>query len=217
MLGKTTNVWQDRRKEATRSAIVAAAWEEAREHGLATLTLRQLAARIGMSAPSLYTHFTAKNAIYDAMFADAWREVERVQSAMVLPTEPRAALRAVARTFFNFSTADLPRHQLMDSRIIPDFIPSPEAYAPAVRVMKNLHQLFATIFGVARDEDVDLYSALVGGLIDAQWANDPGGQRYGRLLDRAIDMFADDMGLPPAPGVGRPARPAEPTSRVDQE
>lgn len=196
---------------------MAAAWEEAREHGLATLTLRQLAARIGMSAPSLYTHFTAKNAIYDAMFADAWREVERVQSAMVLPTEPRAALRAVARTFFNFSTADLPRHQLMDSRIIPDFIPSPEAYAPAVRVMKNLHQLFATIFGVARDEDVDLYSALVGGLIDAQWANDPGGQRYGRLLDRAIDMFADDMGLPPAPGVGRPARPAEPTSRVDQE
>lgn len=196
---------------------MAAAWEEAREHGLATLTLRQLAARIGMSAPSLYTHFAAKHAIYDAMFADAWREFERIQSAMVLPAEPRAALRAMARTFFDFSTADLPRHQLMDSRIIPDFTPSPEAYAPAVRVMKNLHQLFATIFGTARDEDVDLYSALVGGLIDAQWANDPGGQRYGRLLDRAIDMFADDMGLSPAPAIGPPARPDEPTPRIDQE
>ena len=123
----------------------------------------------------------------------------------------------MARTFFDFSTADLPRHQLMDSRIIPDFTPSPEAYAPAVRVMKNLHELFATIFGTARDEDVDLYSALVGGLIDAQWANDPGGQRYGRLLDRAIDMFADDMGLPPAPAVGPPARPDEPAPRIDQE
>jgi len=91
------------------------------------------------------------------------------------------------------------------------------ANAPAVRVMKNLHQLFATIFGTARDEDVDLYSALVGGLIDAQWANDPGGQRYGRLLDRAIDMFADDMGLSPAAAIGPPARPDEPTPRIDQE
>ena len=68
---------------------MAAAWAEAREHGLATLTLRQLAARIGMSAPSLYTHFAAKHAIYDAMFADAWRDVERIRSAMVLPAEPR--------------------------------------------------------------------------------------------------------------------------------
>lgn len=182
-----------------RSAIVAAAWEEAREHGLATLTLRRLAARVGMSAPSLYTHFASKNAIFDAMYADAWREVEQIQRGLVLPTEPRAALRAVARAFFDFSTEDLPRHQLMDSRIIPDFTPTPEAYAPAVRVMTALHELFATIFGTARDEDVDLYAALVGGLIDAQWSNDPGGQRYGRLLDRAIDMFADDMGLPPVP------------------
>lgn len=196
---------------------MAAAWDEAREHGLATLTLRQLAARVGMSAPSLYTHFAAKHAIYDAMFADAWRQVETIQQALALPTEPRAALRTVARTFYDFSTADLPRHQLMDSRIIPDFTPTPEAYAPAVRVMANLHQLFATIFGTARDEDVDLYSALVGGLIDAQWANDPGGQRYGRLLDRAVDMFADDMGLPPAPAVEPPARPDVPTPRVDHE
>jgi AcrR family transcriptional regulator len=194
---------------------VAAAWEEAREHGLATLTLRRLAARIGMSAPSLYTHFSAKHAIYDAMFADAWREVEQIQQAMVLPAEPRAALRTVARTFFDFSTADLPRHQLMDSRIIPDFTPTPEAYAPAVRVMAALHRLFATIFGTARDEDVDLFSALVGGLIDAQWANDPGGQRYARLLDRAIDMFADDMGLPPEPTAEAPARSADRPGRPE--
>lgn len=188
---------------------MAAAWAEAREHGLATLTLRQLAARVGMSAPSLYTHFAAKHAIYDAMFADAWREVERVQSAMVLPAEPRAALRTVARTFFDFSTADLPRHQLMDSRIIPDFTPTPDAYAPAVRVMATLHELFGTILGDFRAEDVDLFVALIGGLIDAQWSNDPGGQRYGRLLDRAVDMFADDMGVPPAQASGRtePTRP----------
>ena len=38
---------------------------------------------------------------------------------------------------------------------------------------------------------------IIGGLVDAQLANDPGGDRWRRLLDRAVDMFADNLGLPP--------------------
>ena len=44
--------------------------------------------------------------------------------------------------------------------------------------------------------DVDLYTAVIAGLVNQQWANDPGGSRWGRLLDRAIDMYADNLGLP---------------------
>jgi hypothetical protein len=43
---------------------------------------------------------------------------------------------------------------------------------------------------------MDLCVAIVGGLIDAQFANDPGGDRWTRLLPRAMDIFADDIGLP---------------------
>jgi hypothetical protein len=50
--------------------------------------------------------------------------------------------------------------------------------------------------GVNRADHVDLYTALVGGLIDAQQANDPGGDRWAQLLDQAMDMFADHAGLP---------------------
>lgn len=50
--------------------------------------------------------------------------------------------------------------------------------------------------GVDRAEHFDLYIALVGGLIDAQQANDPGGDRWSQLLDQAMDMFADHVGLP---------------------
>ena len=50
--------------------------------------------------------------------------------------------------------------------------------------------------GIIHDEDVDLYTALVGGLLDAQFANDPGGNRWARLVDRAVDMFADNVGIP---------------------
>jgi AcrR family transcriptional regulator len=39
-----------------------------RAEGLAALTLRDVAAKVGMRPPSLYSYFPSKNAIYDAMF-----------------------------------------------------------------------------------------------------------------------------------------------------
>ncbi|CAN5415297.1 hypothetical protein BH23ACT9_BH23ACT9_19960 [soil metagenome] len=179
--------------------IVDAAWDVAREVGLGALTLRQVAAKVGMKPPSLYSHFASKNAIYDAMFGQAWRDYTGVIEDMEVPREPRAALRLAARTFFEFATADLARHQLMNVRVIPDFTPSPESYAFSLEVMDHLFTLLSDIGLRPSEEDADLFVAIVGGLIDAQWANDPGGMRYGRLLDRAIDMYADDLGVPPEP------------------
>jgi AcrR family transcriptional regulator len=195
MLGEATADWQSKRREAARQEILSAAWDVARENGLAGLTLREVAARVGMRAPSLYSHFPAKHAIYDAMFGQAWLAYEAETTGVALPAQPRAALRVLARTFFDFAVADLPRHQLMNLRTIPGFTPSPESYAPAVRVMERLRSVMAGM-GITEDGDVDLYIALVGGLADAQWANDPDGTRYARLLDRAVDMYADALHLP---------------------
>lgn len=198
MLGEATVDWQSKRREAARQEILSAAWDVAREHGLAALTLREVAARVGMRAPSLYSHFASKHAIFDAMFGQAWEEYDRLaaDSTGRLPDEPRGVLREIARRYFEFATADLPRHQLMDQRTIPDFTPSDETYAHAVRVYDRLRTVMASI-GISADEDLDLFVALIGGLADSQWANDPGGDRYARLLDRAVDMYADALHLPP--------------------
>jgi AcrR family transcriptional regulator len=198
VLGEATADWQSKRREAARQEILAAAWAVARENGLAALTLREVAARVGMRAPSLYSHFASKHAIYDAMFGQAWAEFYRVDEVATrhLPDEPRDVLREVAKGYFDFATADLPRHQLMDLRTIPDFTPSDESYAHAVRVYERFRAVMASI-GITAGEDLDLFVALIGGLADSQWANDPGGDRYARLLDRAVDMYADALHLPP--------------------
>jgi AcrR family transcriptional regulator len=181
---------------ATRREILDAAWEVARERGLAQITLRDVAQRVGMQSPSLYSHFDSKGAIYDAMFGEAWADCHEVMTsaARKKPRSPRAALRLYARTFFDFAASDLARHQLMNQRTIIGFEPSPEAYAPAVATLDVLRHNLAA-HGVGRQDDIDLYIALVGGLIDAQLANDPGGNRWERLLNRAVDMFADNLGL----------------------
>jgi AcrR family transcriptional regulator len=185
------------RRTATRAEILDAAWVIAREKGLADLTLREVGSRIGMRAPSLYSYFESKNAIYDAMFAQAWTDclTSIAELGSRPPRSPRAALKALARTFFDFAVTDLARNQLMNQRTIPGFAPSDEAYTPA-REALELARAHLLRCGVMRPEHIDLYTALVGGLVDAQQANDPGGNRWSQLLDQAMDMFADHVGLP---------------------
>jgi AcrR family transcriptional regulator len=196
MLGKPNRDRKTERRSATRREIIDAAWQVAREKGLAQVTLRDVAELVGLRAPSLYTHFASKNAIYDAMFGDAWTQFQECEKAAEAdePKSSRAAMRYYGRVFFDFAVEFPARHQLMNLRTIPDFTPSEEAYAPSVAVMERFMARMAR-HGVLNQDDIDLFVAIVGGMVDTQLANDPGGDRWSRLLDRAIDMFADSVGI----------------------
>lgn len=185
------------RRKAVRTEILEAAWEVAHEKGVAAITLKDVADRVGMRPPSLYSHFASKNAIFDAMFAQAWQGcLDALQAAVDggLPDDPRLAMTLMGRAYFDYAVADQARNQLMNARISADFRPGAEAYAPSLAVWELGRTQFAKV-GVTAEEDLDLYSAVVGGLVDAQLANDPGGDRYARQLDRAIGMLADHFGL----------------------
>jgi len=183
------------RREATRREILDAAWEIARRDGLAALTLREVAGRIGMQSPSLYSHFDSKNAIYDAMFAEAWEEMcVSLDAIQPLPAEPRASMLAVAETFFDFAVADPARYQLMNRRTIPGFRPSEQAYAASVAAYERMRAAMAQC-GVRSQADLDLSTAIVGGFVDQQLANEPGGSRWRRQLPRLIDMYCDEVGV----------------------
>ncbi|MEN0139835.1 MAG: TetR/AcrR family transcriptional regulator [Rhodococcus sp. (in: high G+C Gram-positive bacteria)] len=196
MLGEPIRDRLAERREATRREIVDAAWELAREKGLADWTLRDVAKRIGMQAPSLYSHFASKNAIFDAMFGLAWLEYESVEleSWQGLPKAPRERVLATSMMFFDFAAADLARYQLMNQRSVPGFEPSPESFAPSVRVVERAVDDLASL-GITDRGDVEILFALIGGLVDQQHANDPGGHSRRELLARAIGMWADGVGL----------------------
>lgn len=183
------------RREATRREILDAAWEIAHRDGLAALTLRAVAERIGMRSPSLYTHFESKNAIYDAMFSQAWQRLLELSREAPLPKAPRRRLLVLAEQFFDFAVADLARYQLMNQRTIPDFRPTDEAYAPSLEAMALFRLRLAEI-GITSQADVDLNTAIVAGFVDQQLANDPTGDGWRRQLPRLVDMYADEVGVP---------------------
>jgi AcrR family transcriptional regulator len=191
---------RDRRRdrhEATKQEILDTAWSMVRAQGLAALTLRALARAVDMEPQSLYTYFASKNALYDRMFADGNRELERRFADADIPAEARGALRAVARTFVEFAAQDQARYQLLFLRTIPSFQPTEESYAIAAEILARVRAIL-TRAGLHDDADFDLWTAVVAGLASQQLANDPGGDRFLRLIDDAVDMFADhvlDSGL----------------------
>jgi AcrR family transcriptional regulator len=188
------------RREAASQEILDAAWAVAREKGLAELTLRDVAERVGMQPPSLYSYFSSKNDICDAMFGQAWLDAERgnAEALAGAPEEPRRRVQHLALCFFDFASADLARHQLMNQRTIPGFEPSPEAFAPSQRTVQASVEALASL-GVKDRGDVEILFGLIAGLVDQQLANDPGGTSRRALLERAIEMWADGVGLPAAP------------------
>ena len=163
--------------------------------GLAGLSLRELARRVGMRAPSLYSYFASKDAIYDALFADGQRQFLATLAGLPTKDADRETFRAAAHWFFDFCMADPVRYQLMFQRTIPGFEPSAESYALAVEALQTA-ELSMRAAGVDDVRHLDLWTAMLTGLTDQQLSNDPGGDRWRRLLDEAVDLLCDHAGLP---------------------
>ncbi|MFZ0179100.1 MAG: TetR/AcrR family transcriptional regulator [Candidatus Dormiibacterota bacterium] len=184
-------VLRDRRAEryaATRREILDAAWDLVRANGLGALAMRDLGARVGMRAQSLYGYFPSKFAIYDAMFAESNLELLRRVNDLTAARDPIEALRGRTRMFMAFCVEDPGRYQLLFQRTIPGFEPSPEAYAPAMDVLESAGEALRAC-GIGDPRAVDMWTAIIAGLTAQQTSNQPGGDRWVRLADEATDMF----------------------------
>jgi AcrR family transcriptional regulator len=182
---------RDRRAErhaATKVEILGAAWELARTNGLAGLALRDLARAVGMRAPSLYSYFESKLAIYDAMFAQGAAEFLEGQLQLDLSGDALADLKLGLHFFVGFCTRDPVRYQLLFQRTIPDFVPSPDSFAIAVEALQATRDRL-TNMGFTDPAALDLLTSIGIGLTDQQISNDPGGDRWVRLIDEAAEMF----------------------------
>ncbi len=182
---------RDRRAErraATVREILDAAWRLAHERGLTGWPLKDVADAVGMRTPSLYVYFASKNDLYDAMFADGLRRLLERADAAPRDGTPHEVLHRAAHVFVDFCTEDPARFQLLFLRTLPGFEPSEQSYALAVESLTLIGELLADA-GAGGATTLDLYTALLTGLASQQISNDPGGDRWRRLVDTAVDRI----------------------------
>jgi AcrR family transcriptional regulator len=195
MSGNTIINRKTLRRQATIGEIVAAAWELSRVNGLGNFSMRELGERVGMRAQSLYSYFASKHELFDAMFAEGNRALiewmRNPPDAAFAEGDTVDRLELVARHFFRFCVIDPVRYQLLFQRTIPDFVPSDESYTLA---REAYEVTFAPLRALGfTDSELDLVGAVIGGLVAQQISNEPGGERWERLIEPAVTMLIREL------------------------
>jgi AcrR family transcriptional regulator len=180
--------WREVRRRSSREAIVAAAWDLVAESGLAGPSIREIAKRAGITTPTVYAYFQSKHDIYDAMFGQAAAEFVECMARPFVNEDPRSALAEGAKRFAHFCVENVPRYQLLFQRTIPGFQPSATSFEPAIRALALTHERLA-LNGVTDPRLRDMWTGITTGLVDQQISNDPGGDRWIRLIEDYTDMF----------------------------
>ena len=200
MSGKANSDRKTERRQATIDEIVAAAWTLSREQGLGNFSMRDLGAEVGMRAQSLYGYFSSKHEIFDAMFCEGNRVlIDDLRNARDHNGRDDDLLDQIltgGRRFFGFCTSDPVRYQLMFQRTIPGFEPSPGSYAAAREAYDVAVEPFRAL-GLTESE-VDLFVAVLAGLVAQQISNEPGGDRWEQLLEPAFAMLLHEYAPEPA-------------------
>jgi len=184
------------RRAQTRRAVLDAAWALASGSGLEALSLRDIAASVGMRAPSLYSYFDSKAAILDALFVDGYRalddQIAAVAASQPAKASPTRRLAALLQMWIGFCQDDQARYRLLFTNAVPGWVASAEAYQSSLDSYLRLCDYLAGA-GITEADDIDLVTALAAGLVAQQMANDPGGDRWLRRVDDVVDMFVQHL------------------------
>lgn len=97
-----------------RQDILDAAAELLTEHGSEAVTLRAIARRIGISAPSIYGHFADRQTVLFTLAQSAFAELtEWLGRAARAEPDPAVALRCVCLAYLDFATDEPKRYRIM--------------------------------------------------------------------------------------------------------
>jgi AcrR family transcriptional regulator len=214
---------RQRNREEVRQAILDAARAVMREQGVAALSLREVARRVRMQAPSLYAYFPSKAALYDALFLMGIRLYVSYRIASDDPNDDVwARLRALLETYMRFAVENPDLYQLAFERPVPGFVPSEESLRESFGMLPRLEGILADAVAagqIALDTPIpqarDLVIAMMHGLTSQHMANEPeapvGSGRYGSSISAAVALFraaweppraGSDRANPGAPGEG---------------
>lgn len=207
---------RQRNRQEVIAAILDAARAVMREEGVAALNLQEVARRVGMRAPSLYTYFPSKTAIYEALFVMGIREF-RIRLERIFE-QHGYSWESLHASFVNreeFACEYPEFHQLVFERPVPGFVPSEEGIQEGLkliemsnRAMRGMIEAGLITPTISPEAATNLVIAMMHGLTAMHLANEPhlpaGSGRFGSLIPMALSLLKAGWGTNPA---GRTSAP----------
>ena len=178
----------DRRRAAVIRELLDTAWALIERDGVAALTMRELAARIGVRPQSLSGYFASKAALLDALFREGFSEATQRLLRLPQPEDPRMFLMSSINDFLAFCVQNPGRFHLMLQGTLPGFTPSRESLETSAESLQIMLDRAAAA-GINREADVVVLRALINGLAAEQIANEPGGRRFISQAGHAVSML----------------------------
>lgn len=145
-----------------RETLVTAATAIVRARGHEAVTLRAVAARIGVTEPAVYRHFAGKDDLLAEVGARGLRGMEGALVAALGPADPYAALAAVGRAYVRYAQENQGWFRLWFSRARTEGLAGRDGGDDGAAA--SLLQVAATIVGDDGPAAADLFRALW-----AQW------------------------------------------------
>ena len=99
--------------KTTDEEVVAAARKLVHRHGRDGFSMRDVAAAVGVRAPSLYGRFADREALLAAVELALWRELAAALARAAIPARPAAVLTEMARAYRRFAKTNPREYALM--------------------------------------------------------------------------------------------------------
>lgn len=150
-----------------REQILRASIEVIEKEGLASLSMREVARRAGVSHQAPYHYFTDREAILAAIAGDGFRQLaDALESALTSTRgDSLSRLNAGGRTYVRFAITRSAHFRLMFRPDVVDIEQYPEAKAQAERAYAALEQLVGAAVG-----EGFLPARLAQGTVVLSWA-----------------------------------------------
>lgn len=195
---------RERKKRRTRHALGAAALELAVAHGLAEVTVEQIAEAAEVSPRTFFNYFSSKEEAVVAADVERARAMGERLAARPADEPVLDSVRAVMRETLG-GAGPRQREWIRQVRLVranPALVPHQLAADAAIE--QRLAAVLAERTGLGDD---DLYPALTATAVMAatrvattRWLSGEGRADLVACIDEALDLLAAGLGHPPAPG-----------------
>ena len=128
-----------------RERILEAAWRQIAREGAPALALRAIARDLGIAAPSIYNHFSDRDALVTALILEAYESLGSHQLAAgegLDPLDCKSRLFTIGRAYWDWALEYPQRYHLIFGTPIPGYVAPLESIAPvAARALTALNSV----------------------------------------------------------------------------